>query len=599
MQQRHFDCFTRHHVPFDEHWNRLQHLESYSYEFVAFKGTVWNELTSLLRQSHEPTIIYCPPQGHPLYRGGSKMEFVKRILSLVQRNHSDALLWKPEIQSDGRPVILDLVNDADRRAKTAFVMDHDCSVAAIITVGMFKEGADWPQASRIIDLNPSGSDQDRNQRFGRLIRDYPGKKHVSYFSFFQHVADAPAEMQREQLTKLFAHFHASLVLENALNPVVVADTRCDKSRSERRSRRPTINPLGEFDTQKQESIVRACCERLIALAAQVNEDQFIPGTTAKEALVEVLNDDFQIADHAEEMAKQIVIMLRRRRDPKVSAVDLVTAGFGELWSKESLDGITLYSAGVGGPRTFRQIRHAVQNAFELQWNETFATVHDMPVAPDSTSSEYWWCAHNKSLHSEDKLPAERAELLEGISWWSWATGFGERWLQRWDTVRQLEKCPKAGTQEYSWVRTQRRLYAAGRLTVWKIRRCEQIGWWKWTTATSNWEATFNKIKSLRRPPAARTPEYDWVKHQRRMFHKNRLDRSRIQLLEKISWWTWKKKTVKAWLAQWRLAKDLQTPPRSRDPLYSWVRKQKQRFHSAELVNDQITRCEQIAWWEWK
>ena len=84
-----------------------------------------------------------------------------------------------------------------------------------------------------------------------------------------------------------------------------------------------------------------------------------------------------------------------------------------------------------------------------------------------------------------------------------------------------------------------------------------------------------------------------------MFHKNRLDQNRIQLLETISWWTWKNKTVKAWLAQWRLAKDLKAPPRRRDLLYGWVRKQKQRFHAGELVNDQITRCEKIAWGKWK
>ena len=93
-------------------------------------------------------------------------------------------------------MIVDLTEPAHRPEKIAFVMENGEDVQAILAVGMFKEGADWVQASRVIDLVPSGSDQDRNQRFGRLIRDSEGKSHISYYSFFPYQPDAPQEEQR-------------------------------------------------------------------------------------------------------------------------------------------------------------------------------------------------------------------------------------------------------------------------------------------------------------------------------------------------------------------------------------------------------------------
>ncbi len=241
LSERHYASFVRHHLPFDAYWQALEHLKTYSYDFVVFSGTPWQELEKVLAHSHEPTIIYCPFEGHRLLLGKNKSQFVKRVVKLVAE-HYGVTLWKPNKRPKGK-VIVDLVDQTYRNEKIQFIEEHGDRVAAITTVGMFREGADWVQASRIIDLNPSGSDQDRLQRFGRLARDYPGKTHISYFSFFPFVVDQSPEERRQELSKLYAHFHASLVLHNAIRPVQLTALKRSEPNDTSKKRGPRMNCL--------------------------------------------------------------------------------------------------------------------------------------------------------------------------------------------------------------------------------------------------------------------------------------------------------------------------------------------------------------------
>ena len=69
LEDRQLDRFFRHSIPFEDHWSSLQHLSCYRYDFVAYLGTVWQPLETLLATSQEATILYCPPEGHRLLLG--------------------------------------------------------------------------------------------------------------------------------------------------------------------------------------------------------------------------------------------------------------------------------------------------------------------------------------------------------------------------------------------------------------------------------------------------------------------------------------------------------------------------------------------------
>ena len=109
--------FARHHVPFDRHWSRLRHLKAYRYDFVAYAGTPWADVDRLLRQSQEPTIFYCPPNGHRLHLGRDKVTTVGRVIESVLRHYPGSSLWHRSVAADAGSLILDLVEFADRAAK--------------------------------------------------------------------------------------------------------------------------------------------------------------------------------------------------------------------------------------------------------------------------------------------------------------------------------------------------------------------------------------------------------------------------------------------------------------------------------------------------
>ncbi len=161
-------------------------------------------------------------------------------------------------------------------------------ISTILTVGMLKEGADWVQASRCLDLIPGGSDQERNQKFGLLVRDHTGKHRVHYFSFLPTLPGFGEDRQREACSRLFAHFHGSLILHNALNPIrVVPGRRTDGGAREGGRRDRPVDPLGCFDAQAAAGLLREATERILR---HVAEDRELDWMTAKDVLIEALTD---------------------------------------------------------------------------------------------------------------------------------------------------------------------------------------------------------------------------------------------------------------------------------------------------------------------
>ena len=127
-----------------------------------------------------------------------------------------------------------------------------------------------------------------------------------------------------ELTKLFAHFHASLILENALAPIRVApEGETDDGSSDGRDR--PVDLIGQYDEQSQESIVRDSSERLILLAAEMEtKGRAVSPDDAKRAIKDVLTEH-GIVENQDALARQIVLMLRRQQTFDLPVEDLVAA----------------------------------------------------------------------------------------------------------------------------------------------------------------------------------------------------------------------------------------------------------------------------------
>jgi hypothetical protein len=589
--------FCRHSVPFDEYWNGLQHLETYRYEFIAYTATVWAEVENLLAHSKEPTLIYCPPKGHRLLLGKSKGEFTKRVTQLAIR-HFEAELWQPGV-SPSKPMILDLVDDCHRAEKVRFAMNHGDQIAAILSVGMFREGADWVQAHRVIDLVPSGSDQDRNQRFGRIIRDYPGKTSVSYYSFFPRIADATKEEQRKSLSKLFAHFHASLVLENALVPIRVPKQRDCKCREDD-ARGKRVDHLGEFDTQTQEGIITDCHEALNRLAAEVEgTDTPVSHEDAFREIAAVLKR-WEIEQNVEPLAKQIVLIFRRRANLNLPVDDLVEAGFDKVWAVEALEGFLIYSAGFGGPTTFREIRQAVRNVFETRWFEMFEQLRQLPAPPPSFTRAQWWVNYNRDLHGKGLLSEERIHLLEQVPWWSWGESCKSRFERQYTALKALGQLPEPSEPLYVFVHAVRDRYQAGKLSKHRIELLEAIPWWTWRSRQT-FDGLCCEASSLSKEPSRNTRLGQWVWRTRRRFTQDELTQEEIAKVKSISWWSWASTEEATWMTNHEVVALLSKPPHHRvhPKEYKFVQNQRTKFRSGNLSQQQIRLLEAIPWWTWE
>lgn len=534
--------FERIHIPFDEYWNTLKYIESYSYDFVAFKGTVFTELDRVLRAAKLPTIIYCPPEGHKMLLGRSKARFVLRVMRLACR-HLGAKPWKSFDQAlRENAVVIDLVEQQGRDEKVRFIDLHGERVVAVLTVGMFREGADWVQASRIVDLVPTNSDQDRLQRFGRIVRDWPTKTHVSYVSFFPFSIEQDENERRRQLSKLFAHFHASLVLANAIRPICVKvggpRKRNRKSGAEKQENVNRRNLLGEFSEEQQESIIGQCYAKLIKLQVLAESSaQDVTPDEVRGTLTSVLSDH-GVTENVDETAKQVLLLMRRKANVALDTDDLVDAGFDKVWSTDVFEPIIAYSGQLGGPSTLAEIRTVIEGVFDRQWEENFERIRTLPNPPHTQSNSYWWCTHNRTLRAKEKLDVSKIRRLESIPWWSWTTSVADRWREMFDKVSELGACPPATTPEYAWVRHQRRQHADGKLNVETIKLLEEIPWWHWASLSDIWDSKFSEVSELEACPSRGTTLYDWVRTQRKSYKRGSLAPERVSKLEDITWWQW-------------------------------------------------------------
>ena len=591
--------FRQHSVAFDEYWNSLKYLSSYRYDFVMLTGSVWSELDTLLANSQEPTIIYCPPEGHKLLAGLRKAEFAARVSALV-RTHYDAEEWTPGVMPS-KSVVLDLVDPANRAEKIRFATAHGDRIAVILTVAMFREGADWVQAQRVIDLLPTGSDQDRNQRFGRLLRDHTGKTKVSYLSFFPRLAGDGEEERRRMLTKLYAHFHASLVLENALIPIRISTGKKStlKSSSDDEGTFQRANLLGQFDVQTEQDIIGECCDRLTRLAAEAEQDNGIVSHVEAMSEIAAVLGARGIETEADSLAKQIVLILRRRSNLALPVDELVEAGFDRVWASDALDGLRLYSAGVGGPNTFQEIRRAVYTVFDARWNEWYEQIKDLPLPPNVHSRSKWWISYNQQLHAQEQLSAERVTRLEQIAWWTWRERLDDRFERHYDALKKHKRCPSPSDPLYPFVAAMRYRYKLKKLTSERITRLEAIPWWKWQTRNS-FEGLCREVAALEAEPVYGSRLYQWVWRTRTRYAKGELIPEEIKLVETIPWWTWQSGTDTLWRKNYKTVARLPEPPvHSENPkAYKFVYAQRNKYKSGKLSAEQIKLFEEIPWWKW-
>ncbi|MFQ5463901.1 MAG: hypothetical protein ACE5E5_14910, partial [Phycisphaerae bacterium] len=228
-------------VPVDLHMkHNMRELESVGFRTLALEGDdVWPSLRDLLSTGRK-TIVYLPTKNQSLANGCSrryhddllrqiKSEFPKRrVLSFVgpeafQRRQMDRFLGRGMTESEHRRFLE--------------------GIDTILTIAMFDEGADWPEAELAIDLCPPRFIGRAIQRVGRLLRD--GKKACEYVTVYTGIDEECDESVR---TRISNRLNAVLAPMVTLSAQLEGGVRLPgpKGRSYLETVLPTVKAQHEF-----------------------------------------------------------------------------------------------------------------------------------------------------------------------------------------------------------------------------------------------------------------------------------------------------------------------------------------------------------------
>lgn len=230
-------------VPVDLHMkHNMKDLRSVGFRTLALEGDdVWPSVRDLLASGRK-TIVYLPTKNQMLANGSSKKfhdklrrqiedEFpTRRVLSFVgsmafQKQQMDLFLGKDMTESEHKRFLE--------------------GIDTILTIAMFDEGADWPQAELAIDLCPPRFVGRSIQRVGRLLRD--GKKRCEYVSVYTGIDEQCDGNIRARISnRLNAVLAPMVTLSAQLEGTVNLRSRARTERSYLETMLPTVKDQHEF-----------------------------------------------------------------------------------------------------------------------------------------------------------------------------------------------------------------------------------------------------------------------------------------------------------------------------------------------------------------
>jgi len=342
--------FKTYFLPMDKYFQTLKYLKSFSYDFFPYKGTFPEiEIQQLLKnkKNHKKTIIYVPRVDR-LWTGRCKVATVNRLKKTIHKVWKDAKIW-------------DLVSEDDRDSRKQHLLKnkYKSDIDIVLTVDLMNEGVDWPEAQQSLDLAPSLSLTRASQRVGRLLRDVPGKKHVSYYVFFPFTLNLSDEENcRKKLSENFATLSASFMIEESLIPVRLPANK-KTGDTKKTPREPKENQFTKIvkDENDRNEIRQEIFNDIIKIKAEAEgNDQEVSRENYRNTIKSVL--DRHNVTQKVEIISEIETELTRRAIPSLG-VDLswmVDRGFDKIRWDKITECLSIAISGKCGSKTWKEFR---------------------------------------------------------------------------------------------------------------------------------------------------------------------------------------------------------------------------------------------------
>jgi superfamily II DNA or RNA helicase len=422
--------FSRFDLPLDEYLEQLQHLKSFSFDFVLCGKDFTKPIELLAKQRKGKDIVYIP---HPMSKDSTKDKYreVRDIVGKYQKVHGKKSAKQKDLITVGDFKIIDLVDDLVNRAgKKEYIRNiknNKNALDAIITLGMFKEGANWIWADRGIIIGARSSLLDIFQMIGRVFRDAEGKSHVEIIQVLPFSLDQTDEEEfRENLNNYLKAVYASLILENIFKPVKIKTPPSEKEKGENGRDTSGRDYLSEAlgDVSSYHSLVEEVGKKLIEINAnKENVSSISLWDEYQKALPEILNN-YGVNLNIDKIGKQIWGMFARR-SLRMQGIDVDDIDFDIVQKGNPLEFLLNYTSNSCNVNTFKELRDAIKGKNFISYQELREIIHKMrdDEQPLNTVQEYevW----RKISINKSQIPSHPAETYRN-EWEGWAVFLGNK-----------------------------------------------------------------------------------------------------------------------------------------------------------------------------
>lgn len=280
----------RYNLPFDIYISQMNYFKSFSYDFVIdavdYTKNIKECVDNLDSTNHKKLVIYIPTRNTTFAH--DKVTEVAEILQglmdskgatnkfidkngLIHLTNNEGLDYK----------VLDLVTEQNQSKSKKFfqkpvINQNFESLDCIITLNMFKEGADWEYADGMIITGKRNSLTDVIQMVGRLLRDKPGKSTVKVLHMLPYsIGNELNDDLEDNLNDYFKAIAISLLMEEVFQPINIAinkESKCGKSSIENDNSSSIYNELG-LDENQISNLIESSIKDLINFSQGIRESK--------------------------------------------------------------------------------------------------------------------------------------------------------------------------------------------------------------------------------------------------------------------------------------------------------------------------------------
>jgi superfamily II DNA or RNA helicase len=289
--------FVRFDLPWDKWLPQMQHLKSFTYDYV-FDRTIDNydesmdkSITHLFQQNLKKLVVYIPQRNSFFAQKGKegKNNEVDRIIKIIAEKLDAVVEGKTKdgiIQlklADGTHYrILDLVGEELRDAKKKFFSGYSGedinanrdAIDCIIALNMFGEGADWEHANGMIIVGQKDSLTDLVQRVGRVLRDSEGKPTAKVMHILPfNLNEDPDDSLGDSLNNRFKALALAMLMMDVMNPELVLPKGTREKSNEKNDRVKNQSILSQLplDENELKSFNEDVTREMLTLASNQQE----------------------------------------------------------------------------------------------------------------------------------------------------------------------------------------------------------------------------------------------------------------------------------------------------------------------------------------